>query len=282
MGSDPPEAGESSSNAELGVHRRAFMDGNPIAIGEAGDPVEFARELRRIGPLLPARSQLRTLDLACGTGAWSVHWRARGDVVTGVDFDLDLLVRARQRPKLTHPGGFHGVVADATCLPFARGSFDLVIMNSLLEHVPDWQAAVREAARVVAPGGVLVIHTTNVVHPFQGEVRWFPFYPWLPPLLRERVLSWIMVHRRDMVNFTETPAVNWFWPPELREFTAAQGLVVHDRLDLMRPEDLTGVRAIARWMLARNGRPPRARFLYWLAARSVSLYAKRLASAASA
>lgn len=258
-----------------GTHRLSFLEANPIAIGGAGDPAEFARELRRIGPLLPARSPLHMLDVACGTGAWSIHWRERGEIVTGLDFDLDLLARARQRPGLGDPAGFRGVVADATKLPFKSGSFDLVMVNSLLEHVPDWKSAVVEAARVVAPGGVLVLHTTNRVHPFQGEVRGFPFYPWLPRPLRDRVLAWIMKHRRDLVNYTESPAVNWFWPPELSEFTAAQNLIVRDRLDLMRPEDLTGVRAIARWMLPKDGRPARARFLYWLATRSVSLYAKR-------
>lgn len=80
-------------------------------------------------------------------------------------------------------------MADATRLPLADRSFDIVTINSLLEHVPDWRGALSEGARVLAPGGALVLHTTNRWHPFQGEVRNFPFYPWLPDPVMDRVLA---------------------------------------------------------------------------------------------
>jgi SAM-dependent methyltransferase len=170
---------------------------------------------------------------------------------------------------------FRGVVADATRLPLASQQFDVVTLNSLLEHVPDWRGVVDEAVRVLAPGGVLMLHTTNCRHPFQGEVNNFPFYPWLPAGLRDRVLRWIMTHRRDMVNYTDFPAVHWFSPPHLARVLRDLGLEVYDRLDLIRPEQLTGVRAIGRWMVGGAGRRARGKFLYHLITPTVSLYARR-------
>jgi SAM-dependent methyltransferase len=167
------------------------------------------------------------------------------------------------------------MVGDATRLPPGIGEFDVVTLNSLLEHVPDCRAALSEAVRVLAPGGVLILQTTNRHHPFQGEVNHFPFYPWLPRPLRDRVLAWIMKHRRDLVNYTDYPAVHWFSYPELAGELRSRGLEVHDRLDLMRPEQLTGLRRLARWMAPRVGRPARGKFLYYLLSPVVALYARR-------
>ena len=256
-------------------HRGDYLAHNPIAVGPAGDPEEFRREYERFERLLPRRSPLRVLDVGCGTGQWSVHWVRRGCVVTGVDFDADFIERAGSRPELARAGAFRGVVADATRLPRDIGTYDVVTLNSLLEHVPDWRAVVECAARSVAPGGVLLLHTTNRHHPFQGEVNHFPFYPWLPGPVRDRVLAWIMKHRRDLVNYTDFPAVHWFSFSQLSGVLQDLGFEVHDRLDLMRPEQMTGTRRFLRWMPPQNGRPARGKLIFYLATPVVSLYAKR-------
>ena len=255
--------------------RDRYLASNPIAIGPPADPREFRREYERFEHLLPRRVPLRVLDVGCGTGAWSVHWIARGCRVTGVDFDAAFIARARLREGLGNGNAFRGIVADATRLPPDIGSFDVVTLNSLLEHVPDWQAVVNEAARVLAPGGMLILHTTNRHHPFQGEVAHFPFYPWLPGPIRDRVLAWIMKHRRDLVNYTEFPAVHWFSFEQLSRVLRELGLDVYDRLDLMRPQQMTGVRSLGRWMLGADGRRARGKFLFYLLTPGVSLYARR-------
>lgn len=255
--------------------RATYLAKNAIAVGPPGDPGEFQREYERFEHLLPQRRPLRVLDIGCGTGAWSVHWVARGGKVTGVDFDPEFIARAKSRENLGDTNVFLGIVADAARLPPDIGEFDVVFLNSLLEHVPDWRAVVKEAVRALAPGGVLLLHTTNRHHPFQGEVNHFPFYSWLPGPIRDRVLAWIMKHRRDLVNYTDFPAVHWFSYPDLSRGLRDAGLEVYDRLDLMRPEQLTGVRSIARWMVPRRGRPARGKFLFYLMSPGVSLYARR-------
>jgi 2-polyprenyl-6-hydroxyphenyl methylase/3-demethylubiquinone-9 3-methyltransferase len=165
-------------------------------------------------------------------------------------------------------------VADVTRLPADLGKFDVVVLNSLLEHVPDWRAAVLAAVRALAPGGLLVLTTTNRYHPFQGEVHHFPFYPWLPGPVRERVLAWIMKHRRVLVNHQDFPAVHWFSYPQLKRVLYDLGLEVYDRLDLMRPEHLRGLRSRARAMVPRGGRRARGRVLLYLLSPTVALYAR--------
>jgi SAM-dependent methyltransferase len=266
---------ESLRESATDQHRADYLAKNRIAIGPPGDPEEFRREYERFERLLPRRAPLRVLDIGCGTGAWSVHWATRGCLVTGVDIDAEFLARARLREGLNDERVFRTVLASATQLPPDIGHFDVVLLNSLLEHIPDWRAALREAVRVLAPGGVLVLHTTNRYHPFQAEINHFPFYPWLPVPIRDRVLAWIMKHRRDLVNYTDYPAVHWFTYPQLAQRLRNLGLEVYDRLDLMRPEQMTGLRRLARWMPARNGRPARGKLLYYLLKSIVSLYARR-------
>ena len=53
-------------------------------------------------------------------------------------------------------GGAHTVVGDAENLPFENESFDAVVMNAVLKHIPDVGKAFSEVARVLKPGGVFI------------------------------------------------------------------------------------------------------------------------------
>ena len=186
----------------------------------------------------------RVLDLACGSGLYSLAWAERGANVTGIDFDRGLLVASRERvgrvsPQAPRPVWTGG---DAARLPFRGESFDLVFCNSLLEHVPDWEAVVREAARVLRPDGLFVVYTTNRACPLQAEVNHFPFYSWLPGPVQRRVLAWIMEHRRDLVNWTDFPAIHWFTFGRMRRAFRSAGMRPFDRLDLLALSRRPGVR----------------------------------------
>jgi ubiquinone/menaquinone biosynthesis C-methylase UbiE len=73
-------------------------------------------------------------------------------------FDLFPSTVARARRRTADLGGAVSVqVCDATCLPVASGSVDLVVDLHALHHIEDWRAAVRECARMLRPGGQLAL-----------------------------------------------------------------------------------------------------------------------------
>ena len=95
------------------------------------------------------------LEIGCGTGhalGWlQRYFRPRRMVAT--DLDLRMLVAADGRIKKQPRPGAALACADATRLPFASGAFDAVVGFGFLHHVPIWQQALTEVARVLRPGG---------------------------------------------------------------------------------------------------------------------------------
>lgn len=97
----------------------------------------------------------RLLDVGCGTGVLLEQVRARWPSAhtMGVDLSRGMLARARRRLE----PGVPLVQAEAGALPFAAGAFAVVVSNSSLHFWPDRRGALREIARVLRPGGRLVI-----------------------------------------------------------------------------------------------------------------------------
>jgi len=107
---------------------------------------EFAL-MERIG--LPGRS---LVEIGCGSGAFLARLADRfpGHDVHGVEFRPDLLDRARER-------GCRVVRGDAYALPLPDDSCGTVVLRFVLQHLADPRAAVREAVRVLQPGGRLMV-----------------------------------------------------------------------------------------------------------------------------
>lgn len=107
--------------------------------------------------VLPAPGRA-TLEIGCGEGRVARDLAAHGHRVTGLDVSPKLVAAAAE----AHPEGAY-VVGDAATLPFADGAFDLVVAFNSLTNVDDMPGALREAARVLEPGGRLGV---CVPHPF--------------------------------------------------------------------------------------------------------------------
>ncbi len=113
-------------------------------------------------PLEPGQ---RILDLGCGEGRHVIAAAVLDGVdAIGVDLSLDDLSTAQQReaefresvsPAETEAALFAVMAGDALRLPFADGSFDAVICSEVLEHIPNYRAALEEIHRVLKPGGRL-------------------------------------------------------------------------------------------------------------------------------
>jgi SAM-dependent methyltransferase len=106
----------------------------------------------------------RLLDLGCGAGRHAFEALRRGARVVAFDYDeaelKDVAAMAAamdQAGDIPPPGGRATTLGDATRLPFPDGSFDRIIAAEVLEHIPDDEAAVRELARVLCPGGTMAV-----------------------------------------------------------------------------------------------------------------------------
>jgi len=93
----------------------------------------------------------RVLDLGCGMGGFLPELDGLSERVFPADFDVESMVRCRERG---FPGG---AIASGYHLPYVDGSFDLVCMFDVLEHIPDHELAMREVRRVLAPDGLVLI-----------------------------------------------------------------------------------------------------------------------------
>ena len=131
---------------------------------------------------LPKR--IRVLEIGCGRGIALIPLARllEPTVLTGLDIDPEVLLEARLRLERS------GVVADlvpgdARALPFPSRSFDVVVDFGTCYHIARAEDALREVARVLAPGGRFVHETPLsqfLSHPVRSFGRTIPWHraPW--------------------------------------------------------------------------------------------------------
>jgi SAM-dependent methyltransferase len=131
----------------------------------------------------------RILDIGCGIGTYVDKLRQYSNQVYGIDVEIERVVEGAARlPNL--------LAAAAERPPFVSGSFDVILLHEVLEHVEDDRLVATEAYRLLATGGRIVIFAPNRLYPFEthgiywrGEYRFgnFPLVNYLPSRLRRRL-----------------------------------------------------------------------------------------------
>lgn len=152
---------------------------------------------RREGVAAAERCGPRILDVGAGTGLEFECFSPRAEV-TAVDLSEAMLRRAQARVRERSLAAIRGVlVMDATRLAFPDAVFDAVLLPYVLTTVPDPEATLDEAMRVVRPGGeiVLVNHVGAETGPLAKieawlarrtrDIGWRPEFPWA------RIGDWI-------------------------------------------------------------------------------------------
>lgn len=106
-------------------------------------------------------STKRVLDCGAGEGYGSALLAEHATRVTGLDLDPEAVAWANQ--KYAVPGRLEFIASGAERLPFDDASLDLITCFQVLEHLPDAHAFLLEARRILAPGGILLLTTPNVL-----------------------------------------------------------------------------------------------------------------------
>jgi SAM-dependent methyltransferase len=163
---------------------RTAQLGHPSYVWRFGQERRLAL-IERYAPL----EGRRILDVGCGLGLYVEQLRGFSDHVYGIDIDAERVHEGASRlPGL--------LVAAAERPPFLPGSFDLVLLHEVLEHVADDVQVVHEAHRLLTPGGRTVIFAPNRLYPFEthgiywrGKYRFgnFPLVGYLPGSFRRRL-----------------------------------------------------------------------------------------------
>jgi 2-polyprenyl-3-methyl-5-hydroxy-6-metoxy-1,4-benzoquinol methylase len=140
--------------------RARLQYAEPVPLPDPRLDRKFARLTELIGGLLPAHS---LLDAGCGDGRFLAAIARTGMApqrLTGCDISARILETARQ--SVAREGGTVELAqANLERLPFDDASFDVVISIQVIEHLLDVGAGIRELARVLRPGGRLLLSTDN-------------------------------------------------------------------------------------------------------------------------
>ena len=182
----------------MSTEDKAVRLGHPSYVWRFGQE----RRLNLIRKHVPLEGK-RILDVGCGLGVYVRRLRGFSDAVCGVDVDEERITEGSQDlPSLQ--------VAPAEHLPFPDGSFDVVLLNEVLEHVQDDRQAILETYRVLAPEGRMVLFVPNRLYPFEthgfyaGKRYIFgniPLINYLPDRIRDRFCPHVRAYtRRGLTN----------------------------------------------------------------------------------
>jgi SAM-dependent methyltransferase len=172
-------------------------------IADQGERGDFSRAFVLDAIMLQrieGRDFKNALDVGCGEGRFCRMLRERGIAATGIDPTATLLQKARERD----PSGDYRE-GRAEALDFPDASFDLVVSYLTLIDIPDIRQAIPQMARVLRPGGTLLIANINSFISACADVTWmrgadgsYLHYP-LDNYLDERAMwvSWRGIRLRN-------------------------------------------------------------------------------------
>lgn len=177
------------------------------------NPVREHVQRTREGPGLRALAPGPTaggaaLVVGCGRGvdveiAFTLF---KASTVTAIDLDERQVGRARQRLGGRYGAALTLTVGDTSAMPFNDAAFDLVLDFGIIHHIPEWQKAVAEIARVLRPGGQFLFEEIP-----KSELD-------------------TLLYR----TLTDHPRENRFNPPDFAHACAAAGLDVAGRIEHFR------------------------------------------------
>jgi ubiquinone/menaquinone biosynthesis C-methylase UbiE len=191
---------------------RNFWNADPCGSRYLGDLDDFeahARTRYRLEPYIHEFAAFaqstgqRVLEVGVGMGADYLEWLKAGAQVTGVDLSSASLEQAKRRCEIA---GYEPDLrlSDAEHLPFPDNTFDVVYSYGVMHHSPDTSRCIREAWRVLKPGGALRVMIYH--HPsLTGFMLWLRY-----GFLRGKSL------RQSVYDHLESPGTKSYTQAEAR------------------------------------------------------------------
>lgn len=200
--------------------------------------------------LKPTSQPRRVIDIGCGFGANLPVLNPIGEVV-GVDVSLEALRAIPERPRL----GL--VVATADALPFKAGTFDVVALLAVIEHVEDDQRVVAETYRIAKPGALQILLTSAFMqlwshHDVANEHKRRYLASQLNQLLQRAGWDVRQTSYVNSVIFPGVALIRW-----LQRLTSQPGHSKYDmgiNIELVN-KVLVRVLALETWIMVQRGKP---------------------------
>ena len=178
---------------------------------------------RRLLRMAKARPEDTVLDVCTGTGDIAAAFlrAVPGIRVYGVDFSPKMLEGGRRKVGEIRPGaGKNLLPGDAQALPFVDGVFDIVTMGFGLRNLPDKPGGIREAARVLKPGGQLFILEFA---PPQSSLLLIPYRFYLGRILP--IIGGVVSANRDAYNYLADSIHGFLRPEDVEALMTESGLI---------------------------------------------------------
>jgi len=184
--------------------------------------------IRRIRNFPPG---LTCLDVGSGMGFFSIFLATNGFGVSAIEPDGELIERCKDNFKIMNIScNVKKGVAEE--IPYNDNMFDGVFASSVLEHVADWKESLKEMTRVLKPGGILYVSTTNKQCPLQDEVNDFPLFSWIPLKYQQSYVQYCMAKKPDKINYTRYPVRYFFTYRQLCNELKKLNSVCYEPVDL--------------------------------------------------
>jgi SAM-dependent methyltransferase len=175
----------------------------------------YASRARRALRLL-GRPNARVLDIGCGRGLLLRAFQRRGCEVTGTEFSDDACRFAREALKIPVRVG---LVHD---LNFPDGSFDVVVMWHVLEHVSDPRTTLAEVSRILRPGGIFLVGVPDFGSPEARLTKAGWFHLDVPRHLSHHTRSSL---EKSLADASLRPVWTGSFAPEYDTFSFVQSLL---------------------------------------------------------
>jgi SAM-dependent methyltransferase len=211
---------EMHRNSKTCAPTEAGTDVIHIGGGDTAKPLNLLKRISLI-ELEIGLERRRVLDAGCGAGEYVEAFVAHNADAVGVEYSVDKVAEYRRH----HPDSGRVSQGNLDAVPFANDSFDLVVLNEVLEHTPDQVCTLAEMRRVLRPDGVLAVFAPNRLYPFEthGTIwrrtgaavsPWLPGVPYLPRSFGRR---WLIYPARN------------YWPGELARLITNAGFQITGR-----------------------------------------------------